>query len=893
MSFTFDSAGIAAPERNRTLLITNVLVGALCLAYVAVLHEVPGVQPFEYAMFAGSGCTLLLLAGLRWRGWLPYLFTAWASVGLALLLLFERLLMIFIGPLLDTPGQTVFMPVFSYYVLVYIVVVVLLPYPMSAYTGVAAWIAMAVFTTALSRPHWSAPPPLLAALLTWVWMGHGTFVLLIFSAARMQQRLVQAEAESAAAERAARERAQQAEAERERQQQILQFHLQNTPMAMIEWTPDLRVRGWSRRAEEIFGWTASEVLGKGPLDWHFIHDDDRAAVDAVDSRIFDQHERLVVSHNRNYRKDGSVVHCCWYNSILRDERGEVLSFLSLVDDVSDEQEAAQRLRESETLLRGVFEQAGVGIALIDAGGRWLSANQRLCELTGYTEAELKRLDSAAITHPDDRVRHDELVRRMLRGDIPGYRLEKRYRRKDGGEVWVVLNARRIEALPGSPVHYLKVIEDIGDLKATEARVQALNASLEVRVGQRTAQLREAIDDAERRGRDLGRVAEMTGLLAGARDLGEAMKIIAHAGRQLFPDTEVALYLASDEPERFVLREHWGEGVAPVAGFTPSDCWAVRRGREHRVEDHDDRLRCSHHANGAGHRPQTCLPLVALGETVGVLTLNWSFRPDGWAPDPLLLRSLAEQAGLAVGNVRLREELRRHSVQDPVTGLGNREQLEEQLRRRMAEQARGGRGFALLRLDIEGYGGLMDRFGAEAAEGLLREVADLLRIAARAEEPLFRHGPGEFALVLVTDEAEQVTRAAQRLQAKVEGLQLSPRGQPLPPLMLAAGHACCPADAASPTDLLQRADEALRSSRLRRREPKAGEDAKSGGGRGRRGGCAAPAAGETTCWPCQPRARSSRRRTGCPCRHRPWCCRRTGRPSRAGRGQRGRRGSWYS
>lgn len=814
MSFAFDSASLAAPERNRTLLFTNLLVGVLCITYVVALREVPGVQPFEYLLFSGAGGTLLLLAGLRWHGWLPYLATAWLSVGIALLLVFERLVMVFLGPLLETPGQTVFMPVFSYYVLIYIVVVVLLPYPVSAWTGASAWLAMAVLTTVLSRPHWAQPPPLLAALLIYVWMGHGILVLLIFSAARLQQRLVLAEAEAARAERVARERAQQAETERARQQQVLQFHLQNTPLAMIEWTADLRVRGWSPRAEEIFGWTAAEVLGKGPLDWHFIHDDDHAAVAAVDDRIFGQRERLVVSHNRNYRKDGSVVHCCWYNSVLRDEQGEVISFLSLVDDVSHEREAAQRLRESETLLRGLFDQAGVGIALLDAQGRWLSANQRLCELTGYTEDELKQLDSMAVTHPDDRARHDELVRRMLRGEIPGFRLEKRYLRKDGGPVWVVLNARRIEAVPGSPAHYLKVVEDIGDLKATEARVQALNASLEARVSQRTAQLREAIGDAERRGRDLARVAEMTGLLAGARDLGEAMKIVAHAGRQLFPETEVALYLVSEEPDRFVLREHWGQSEAPVASFTPADCWAVRRGREHRVEDCEDRLRCSHHAVAASPRPQSCLPLVALGETVGVLALDWNFRPDGWAPDPLLLRSLAEQVGLAVGNVRLREELRRHSLQDPVTGLGSREQLEEQLRRRAAEQSRGGRGFSLLRLDIDGYPALLERFGVEAAEGLLREVADLLRVAARAEEPLFRHGPGEFALVLASDDTAQVLRASARLQGQVQGLQLAPRAQPLPALQLSAGWACCPAEGGSPAELLQRAEASLRGARLR-------------------------------------------------------------------------------
>ena len=822
-----------AGERGTTLLVTNLLVGLLCLVVTWTLVEVPGTRDYEPPLFAACGMVLFLVSLLYWRGWVPYMPAALLSVGLATGLVFERLLMVLLGSVLDSPGQSVFMPIFSYYVLLYVVMVALLPYPLSLRTAIAAWLLMAVLTTLLLLPRWSQPPPMLRSALVYVWFGHALLLTLVFSAVRTQSRLTEAVAVAALAETRAREQAQRAEMERARQQQILQFHLQNTPLAVIEWTPDMRLSGWSRRAEEIFGWSAAEVLGKSPLDWRFIHDDDLAAVQAVGSRIFEQRERLVVSRNRNYRKDGSIAHCCWYNSILRDDQGEVISFLALVDDVSDEHEAAERLRGSEALARGLFEQAGVGIALLDARGRWLSANQRLCELTGYAEDELKQLDSAAVTHPDDRPRHDQLVRRMLSGEIAGFRLEKRYRRKDGGDVWVVLNARRIDALPGAPAHYLKVVEDIGDLKATEARVQALNASLEARVGQRTAQLREAIGDAERRGRDLARVAEMTGLLAGARDLGEAMKIIAHAGRQLFPDTEVALYLVSAEPDRFVLREHWGQAAAPVAGFTPSDCWAVRRGREHRVEDSTDRLRCSHHPQ-ASLRPQTCLPLVALGETVGVLTLSWDFRPDGWAPDPLLLRSLAEQAGLAVGNVRLREELRRQSVHDPVTGLGNREQLEEQLRRRMAEQARGGRGFTLLRLDVEGYGGLVDRFGAEAVEALLREVADLLRVAARAEEPLFRHGPGEFALVLATDEIEQVRRATQRLQGQVQGMQLSPRGQALPPLVLAAGHACCPADGLAPDELLQKADDALRASRLRRHEA-AERGVESGGGRGRRGG----------------------------------------------------------
>lgn len=805
-------------ERRSTLLVNNLLTVALCFSYAWVLRQVPSVEAFEPALFLSVGVVMLGLSLALWRHWIGYLPAASLSLGAATLLLAERLLMVLNGPLLDDPGQSLFMPVFSYYVLLYVAILVLLPYPSSAVAGVSAWLLMATLTTVQTMPQWQAaqPRPMLLATLAYVWLGHGTLVLLIFSAAWMQKRLADQLAATAAAEREARQLAQQAEGLWARQRQVLQFHIENTPLAVIEWNADLRLTAWSARAEQIFGWSAAEVLGKSPFDWPFVHEDDEPAVRALGRRIREGREQQLMIDCRNYRRDGSVAQCCWYNSILRDAEGEVLSVFALVDDVSEEQSATQNLRRNEALLRGLFDQAGVGIALLDEQGRWLSVNQRLCELTGYSEAELRALDMESLTHPADPGHDQLLARRMLIGELPGYRCEKRYRRKDGSDAWMVLNARRIEAQEGAPAHYVKVLEDISDLKASQARVQALNASLENRVNQRTNQLHEAINDAERRGRDLRRIAEMTGLLGGARDMQEAMKIVAHTGRRLFPEAEAALYLVGDSPDRFVLQEYWGSAEPPVVGFAPADCWAVRRGREHRIEDCLDELRCSHNEHVGNERPQTCLPLVALGETVGVLSLTWSYRPDGWAPEPVLLHSLAEQVGLAIGNVRLREELRRQSVHDPVTGLGNRQQLEQHLRRRAAEQARGGRGFCLLRLDIDDYGSLLERFGLDAADGLLREIADLLQQAIRTEEPLFRHGPGEFAMVLVGDEPEQALHAAERMQAQLQGLLFSPRGQPLPPVQLSVGLALYPRDAESPPQLLEQAAQALEQQRRQRR-----------------------------------------------------------------------------
>jgi PAS domain S-box-containing protein len=134
------------------------------------------------------------------------------------------------------------------------------------------------------------------------------------------------------------------EAAREAHQRLT-FHVQNTPLAVVEWDNDFRVSRWSVAAERLFGWQAEEVLGKHVEDWKFVVEEDLAAVESVRLRQRDGMERQGVICNRNYRKDGSVLHCEWYNSVLSDERGELVSVLSLVLDVTARKHAEQERNE--------------------------------------------------------------------------------------------------------------------------------------------------------------------------------------------------------------------------------------------------------------------------------------------------------------------------------------------------------------------------------------------------------------------------------------------------------------------------------------------------------------------------------------------------------------------
>ncbi|HYU99094.1 MAG TPA: PAS domain S-box protein [Pyrinomonadaceae bacterium] len=132
-----------------------------------------------------------------------------------------------------------------------------------------------------------------------------------------------------------------AEEEAQEAHQRLTFHVENSPLAVIEWDSDFRVSRWSASAERLFGWKADEVLGKYVSEWHFVFDEDVDAVAQVTKRQRVGAELHGVQRNRNYTKDGSVLYCEWYNSVLHDESGELVSVLSLVLDVTDRRHAEE------------------------------------------------------------------------------------------------------------------------------------------------------------------------------------------------------------------------------------------------------------------------------------------------------------------------------------------------------------------------------------------------------------------------------------------------------------------------------------------------------------------------------------------------------------------------
>ncbi|MDJ0556040.1 MAG: PAS domain S-box protein [Microcoleaceae cyanobacterium MO_207.B10] len=128
----------------------------------------------------------------------------------------------------------------------------------------------------------------------------------------------------------------------------LRLHVENSPLAVIEFNQEMRVQLWSGQAEKIFGWRSEEVIGKQINELHLIHEADLAEVNQAVKDLLDQNIPRNLCQNRNYTKNGKSVYCQWYNSALVDESGKVVSILSLAEDIT-----AQKQAETE---RDIFLQ---------------------------------------------------------------------------------------------------------------------------------------------------------------------------------------------------------------------------------------------------------------------------------------------------------------------------------------------------------------------------------------------------------------------------------------------------------------------------------------------------------------------------------------------------------
>ena len=176
-----------------------------------------------------------------------------------------------------------------------------------------------------------------------------------------------------------------------------------------------------------------------------------------------------------------------------------LALLSMLEDQKAAEVALRRseaaLRESEFLFRSQFDRGNFGITITSPEKGWLRANPYLCDMLGYSEAELRGMTWAEMTYPDDLAADLELFKHLLAGEIDDYELDKRFLSKAGKVVFTHLTVSCFREA-GQVKFVIASLLDISERKRAEMAIQQLNADLEQRVDERTRQLVEARIAAE-------------------------------------------------------------------------------------------------------------------------------------------------------------------------------------------------------------------------------------------------------------------------------------------------------------------------------------------------------------------------------------------------------------
>jgi len=172
------------------------------------------------------------------------------------------------------------------------------------------------------------------------------------------------------------------------------------------------------------------------------------------------------------RKDGSKIDVCLNASSVRDEHGNILYSRSIWRDVSERNIAQKALQLSEGRLRTIFEQAPLGIALIDSiTGHVYEVNLKFAQIAGRTIEEMATVDWMSITHPDDVQEDLDNMALLNAGKINVFNMNKRYIHLDGSEVWINMTIAPVKVVDKSHPRHLCMIQNISEQKRAEENMR--------------------------------------------------------------------------------------------------------------------------------------------------------------------------------------------------------------------------------------------------------------------------------------------------------------------------------------------------------------------------------------------------------------------------------------
>ena len=297
-----------------------------------------------------------------------------------------------------------------------------------------------------------------------------------------------------------------------------------------------------------------------------------------------------------------------------------------------------------------------------------------------------------------------------------------------------------------------------------------------------------------------------GLLNACSTMAEAGQVMNVIIPKLLPEFKGSISIIKSSRNRLDTIATWGGEWIGADHFAPNECWALRKGHQHLSTDHGIQIACQHWSEEPIEQT-LCIPLLAQGETIGVLHFVMPQSVD-FEQNQAMAHAIAEQIGLTLANIQLRDNLREQAIRDPLTGLFNRRYMTEALDQSHSRAERTGTHIAIMMIDLDHFKLFNDNFGHDAGDHVLKAVSQVLIDSLRREDIACRYGGEEFCIVCPSTDEQQCLQIAERIGQGIRSLELNMNELSLGTVTTSIGIAIYPNHAKTMDEVISIADDAL-------------------------------------------------------------------------------------